>query len=160
MDKTSGPPRLMIAPSIKPLILEHLSGYGGVESPYHHMLLEDSQDGELFLNYLQAVLGNFPDFLDYSPIGAHRDHVSEYLREYESHENIRQKYEWVATYHNYACTEVAERYTVPDPEWADPEHFDVAYAAKGLLEFLVSIDYRPPPRPFDVERLRQRVSAG
>ena len=61
-----------------------------------------AQDGELFLNYLQAVLGNFPDFLDYSPISAHRDRVSEYLREYESNENIRQKYEWVATYHNYA----------------------------------------------------------
>ncbi len=59
LDKTGGPPRLMIAPSVKPLILDHLSGYGGVESPYHHILLEDSRDGELFLNYLQAVLGAF-----------------------------------------------------------------------------------------------------
>ena len=161
LDKTSGPPRLIVAPSVKPLILDHLSGYRGVESPYHHILLEDSRDGELFLNYLQAVLGSFPYFfIDYSPIAAHRDHVIEYLREYESNENIRKKYEWVATYHNYACTDVAERYTVPDPEWADPEHFDVAYAAKGLLGFLISIDYRPPLRPFDVERLRQRVSAG
>ena len=38
------------------------------------------RDGELFLNYLQAVLGSFPDFfIDYSPIAAHRDHVSESL---------------------------------------------------------------------------------
>ncbi len=170
LDKSGGPPRLVIAPSVEPMILDHLSAYGDGDSLYHHTLLEDPRDPEegcLFLNYLQAVLGNFPDFLTgYEPLAAHRDRVSESLREHESKQYIRRKYEWVAAYHNYALEKVAGRYSgrysVIDPEQADGEEFAAVAAAKGLLNYLVPVEMLvedlDAPLPFDVERLRRRVS--
>ena len=166
LDKSGGPPRLVVAPSVEPMILEYLAAYGG-DSPYHDALLEDPEDGRLFLDYLQAVLGSFPDFLaSYEPLIAHRDHVSESLREHESNQYIRRKYEWVANYHNYALGEVAgrysDRYFVVDPEEADGEEFAEVAAAKGLLSCLVPVDLFNEgfnaPLQFDVERLRRRVS--
>ncbi len=163
LDKSGTPPRLVVAPSVEPMILDHLRAYGGVDSPYHHTLLEDPEDGSLFLDYLQAVLGNFPDFLTgYEPLAAHRRHVSESLREHESNQYIRRKYEWVANYHNYALEEVAARYSVIDPEQADEYDFAVVAAAKGLLDYRVPVEMLnedfSAPLPFDVERLRQRIS--
>ena len=164
LDKSGGPPRLVVAPSIEPMVLRHLSAYGSVDSPYHQTLLEDPEDGVLFLDYLQAVLGNFPDFLTgYEPLIAHRGHVSECLREHESNQYIRRKYEWVATYHNSALEEVAGRYSVLDPEQADGYEIAVVAAAKGLLDYRVPVELLiegfDAPLPFDEDRLRQRVSA-
>ena len=36
--------------------------------------------------------------------------VSSALKEYESNPPVRQKYEWGATYHNYVCREITDRY--------------------------------------------------
>lgn len=157
LDKSGGPPRLVIAPSVEPLILEHLAYYGDGDAPHHVSLLEDPCDGQLFLNYLEAVLGHFPDFYDYAPIATHRDQVSECLRRYESDERIRQKYEWVAGYHNYACTELAEKHPVPTTEWADPEYATAAMWAQGLPNYIVPIEGQASPLPLDAKRLRQRL---
>ena len=159
LDKSGGPPRLIIAPSLEPRILEYLSYYSDGDSPHHVWLLEDPCDGKLFLNYLDAVLGDFPDFCDYAPIATHRDQVSEFLCRYESDERIRQKYEWVAGYHNYTCTELAERHPVPTTEWADPEYATAAMWAQGLPNYIVPVESQPSPLPLDAERLRQRLAA-
>ena len=159
LDKSGGPPRLVIAPSVEPLILEHLAYYGDGDAPHHVSLLEDPCDGQLFLNYLEAVLGHFPDFYDYAPIATHRDQVSECLRRYESDERIRQKYEWVAGYHNYSCTELAERHPVPTTEWADPEYATAAMWAQGLPNYIIPIEGQASPLPLDAKRLRQRLDA-
>ena len=160
LDKSGGPPRLVIAPSVEPLILEHLSYYGDSDAPYHVSLLEDPRDGKLFLNYLEAVLGHFPDFYDSAPIATHRDQVSECLHRYESDERIRQKYEWVAGYHNYACTDLAERHPVPTTACADPEYVEAAMWAQGLPSYIVSVEGQASPLPLDAGRLRQRLYAG
>ena len=160
LDKSGGPPRLVIAPSVEPLILDHLSYYAEGDAPHHALLLEDPSDGRLFLNYLVGILGHFPDFYEYSPIAAHRDQVSECLRLYESNEQIRRKYEWVATFHNYVCAEFANRHPVPTNEWADPEYATAATWAQGLLDYMVPVEGLPPPLPLDAKRLRQRLPAG
>ena len=168
LDKSGGSPRLVVDRSVEPMMLEHLGAYGGGDSPYHHTLLEDPEDGYLFLDYLQAVLGDFPDFCTgYEPLADHRHRVSESLREHEYNQYIRRKYEWVATYHDYALEKVAGRYSgwysVLDPEHADGEEFATVAAASGLLDYRVPVELIiegvDAPLPFDVERLRRRVKA-
>ena len=109
---------MVMAPSVESLILKHLSWYSDGDAPHHESILHDPRDGRLFLNYLHWVLGNFPDFLHYETLDAHRKQLTANLREYESEQSVWEKYEWIATYHNYACTELADRYRVPDPERA------------------------------------------
>lgn len=169
LDKSGGPPRLVVAPSVEPMILDHLSAYGGGDNPYHHILLEDPgspEDGCLFLNYLQAVLGNFPDFLTgYEPLAAHRDRIVDCLGEHRCKQYVRRKYEWVASYHNYALQAVAGRYSgrysVLDPEQVDAYEYAVIAAANGLSKYRVPEEMLTEnlgaPLPFDAERLRQRV---
>ena len=41
LDKSGGPPRLVIASSVEPLISRHLSWYYGVKAPHHNVLHED-----------------------------------------------------------------------------------------------------------------------
>ena len=148
-----------MAPSVESLILKHLSWYSDGDAPHHESILHDPRDGRLFLNYLHWVLGNFPDFLHYETLDAHRKQLTANLREYESEQSVWEKYEWIATYHNYACTELADRYRVPDPERADLYHVDVALWAQKLRDYLVPIQGPLAPRRFDVQRLRQRLPA-
>ena len=146
LNESGKPPRLVIGSSTERLIAEHLSWYGGGWAPHHDQLLEDSCDGQLFVNYLKVAYENFPDGpIDYPFLAAHGKRVHRNLRAYEPDTRERQKYEWIATYHNYVCQTLAEQIG----------------EARPALDHLVSIenlDPQQPPRPLDAQRLRQRVT--
>ena len=157
-DKSGEAPRLIIAPSVERLISEHLSWYGAGWAPHHDQLLEDPQDDRLFVNYLEAALWHFPDGpINYELLEAHSENVRIGLREHEYDTRVRQKYEWVAGYHNYVCAAFADQYTVRDFDNADCERLAYGAEAEHVLEYLVPFEGQPPPLPIDEQRLRQRL---
>ena len=167
LDKSGGPPRLVIGSSVEPLISQHLSWYGGGRAPHHEELLEDPQDERLFVNYLEVAFEHFPDGpIDWQLLSSHSENVCRGLREHESNVSVRQKYEWTATYHNYVCRTFASRYPVQGYEGADPEEMAASAEGQSALEHLVAFDGLPferlpleeVPRPLDVQRLQQRLA--
>ena len=77
LDKSGGPPRLVIGPSVEPLIANHLSSYGdGGRAPHHRELLEDPRDERLFVNYHEVAFEHFPDGpINYQLLVAHSKNV-------------------------------------------------------------------------------------
>ena len=159
LDQSGGPPRLTIAPSVEPLIAQHLSYYGdSTWAPHHRQLLEDPVDGRLFVDYLGSELDLFPDYPIHGKIlPAHRDSVLNGLRHHKSDHNVRSKYVWLARYHNYTCRSFAERWDIQAPEAADDEQLAYSADAQRALDFLVPFETGQCPRPLDANRLRSRL---
>lgn len=154
LDKSGSGPRLVIAPSAECQIARQLASYRFIsDAPHWDSLLIDPSDGRLFVNYLEAVFGYFPDDgIDYQLLTALRDRVTTALQEHESNPSVRRKYEWVATYHNYVCGDIAERYNVQGNQEVDPELLDHSEEAQYALNYLVPFDgLLPPPQRLDAE---------
>ena len=160
LDQSNRPSRLTIAPSVEPLIAQHLSYYG--DSTWHlttsSSLKIRSMNG-LFLDYLGSNLG---DFLECPTIHSeilptHGEIVLNGLRDHESDRRVRSKYEWLAGYHNYICRSFAEHWEIQGPEAADDELEAYSVEAQRALEFLVPFEARQCPRPLDAVRLRDRL---
>lgn len=161
LDKSGGSPRLVIAPSVESLILEHLPWYGGDSAPHYEILLEDPSDGHLFVNYLDVAFWYFPEGTIYHELlEAHSKNVRTGLREHESNASVREKYEWVASYHNYVCSTFVARHSVQNFKEADDERMAYGEEAQQVLKYLVPFEKQPSPRPLDKQRLQQRVSGG
>ena len=163
LDKAGGPPRLVIGPSLEPLIAKQLSAYGnGGWAPHYGEMLEDPHDERLFVNYLGAAFDFFPDGpIDYPLLKAHRRQVRKGLREHKSNPHVRAKYEWVATYHDYVCHTFANQHLVFGGEEVDPEWAAAAEEAQNTLEYLLPFEAEPtaqPLRRLDAQRLRSRLS--
>ena len=163
LDRSGTPPRLVIAPSVEELILEHLSAYGRGWSPYHEDLLEDPKDKRLFINYFQKVFADFPDGpINYDLLKSHSEIVGSSLRKYASDEKVRPKYEWIATYHNYVCQTFADHYLLRKGEEADPEAMARSEEAQRARDHLVPFSAPSEgqlPLRLDEERLRHRRAA-
>lgn len=171
LDKEGGAPRLVIGPSVEPLLLKHFSWYyAPTSSPHDGLLLNDPDDGRLFVDYLYAAFQHFPDGpIDHELLEAHSDKVRSGLLEYASNTYIRDKYEWMATYHNYVCCTFASRYPVryyseEDLYYAgeDPEAGAIAEEAQTALEYLIPSEEiqveHSPPRPLDSKWLQDRLA--
>ena len=159
LDQSGGSPRLVIAPSVEPLIAKQISSYGdGGWAPHYEELLEDPRDERLFVNYLGTEFEYFPECpIHWELLPAHRDSVLNGLRDHKSDPHVRSKYEWLANYHDYVCRTFAERFDVQALEGADPEQQSYGEEAQRALEFLVHFEAVQPPRPLDAERLRRRL---
>lgn len=160
LDESSGAPRLVIASSVEPLILSHLSSYSYFDrAPHYYHLLEDPKDGRLFVNYLEVAFEYFPDDqINHQLLAEHKKMVCSRLREYESDPRIRQKYEWIATYHNYVCKTFADQYQFQGYEEADLERMTYCCEAQSVLEHFVDFEANAEvqaPRPINVQRLQQ-----
>ena len=163
LDKSGEPPRLVIGQSVERLISRHLSWYSDGWSPHHAILLEDPRDGRLFIDYLGVAFEYFPDGpINIQLLKAHKEILCERLGEFEPDTSVYAKYAWVAVYHNYACRRFADRFEDPGGEEDDPERIANADKARRSLYYLVPDEALPsdqPPRPLDVNRLRQRLKS-
>lgn len=163
LDKSGGPPRLVIASSAEKLLLKQLKSYGdSSEAPHYDHLLEDPRDERLFVNYLHAAFQYFRVVgIDFKFLAAHRENVHRGLRRYKADSHIRAKYEWLATYHNYVCRTFTEQFAIRDDEEDDPNRIAICEEAQRALAYLVDETFpsHPPPRPLDAQRLRQRLTA-
>jgi hypothetical protein len=110
-------PRIVLHPSARVAVEEHLTYYYSVaNAPHDHALLQD-EDGALFVNYLDALWQDKSGEPDLATLGRHRDVVIERLERFRSSPRIWSKYAWVARYHNYFCYEIEadEEYSI-DPD--------------------------------------------
>lgn len=72
------------------------------DSPYYRDILQD-EDGQLFLNYLDACYQTTGEPPEVGWVEEHRDAVQVSLRKFRKNPHVRAKYEWVARYHNFWC---------------------------------------------------------
>ncbi len=159
LDKSGGSPRLVIAPSVESLILEHVRWYGAESAPHYEVLLEDPSDGQLFVNYLDAAFWYLPEGPIYHELlEAHSKNVRAGLREHDSNASVLEKYEWVAGYHNYVCSTFVARHSAQNFEEDNDERMAFGEEAQQVLKYLVPCDKQLSPRPLDAQRLQQRVS--
>ena len=161
LDHSGGPPRLTIAPSVEPLIAQHLSYYGDFTwAPHYQQILEDPVDERLFVDYLGSELDLFPHYPIHAELlPAHRECVLKGLRDHKSDQSVWSKYMWLASYHNYSCRSFAERWDIQAPEAADDEQLAYSADAQHALDFLVPFETGQCPRPLDAHRLRSRLRA-
>lgn len=103
-NETARDPRIVIGDLVSEAIDEHISYYGKPESaPQVRDFLRD-RDGQIFINYLEAVLiaehecGPY-----YGKLKDHRDVVSRQLEKHENNPPVWSKYFWVGSYHNWFC---------------------------------------------------------
>ena len=162
LDQSGGQAKLVLGPSVEPLILKYLSWYGySDQTPHHNYLLEDPKDGHLFVNYLASAFQFFPEGpIDVKLLAEHGKTVLKGLEENESDMSVRSKFEWIATYHNFVCQAFAEQYTVDGDEWTDPEFAAQCEEAQRALDFIVHVESATAvqtPRPLDAQRLQQRL---
>ena len=162
-DRKGEPPRLVIGPSVKRMILKHLSSYGYRWSPYHDGLLEDRRDGRLFVNYLEVAFEAFRGepfsySIDYEILETHQEKVRSCLRKYESNDKVLQKYIWIASYHDYVCRMFAEEYSSYGN--GDPDSEGIKLEAQRVLDYLVLEDEPVEQlfRTLDAQRLKRRLS--
>jgi len=99
-------PKIVLSNSATAAVKKHVGHYASVEyAPQYRDLYGDS-DGQCFLNYLETILiaeneegaGPF-----YDQLLLHKEKVEERLSEFRSNPRVRNKYVWVAGYHNYFC---------------------------------------------------------
>jgi hypothetical protein len=107
-------PRVVLAPSAVTHVQEHLGYYSDPsDSPQNRDLIRDA-DGQVFLNYLDAILIVEEDHGPFiEPLLDHKREVERCLREFLGQPPIWSKYYWSATYHNYFCSR---------REWFTDEH--------------------------------------
>ena len=155
LDKSGMPPRLVIGKSLEKPISKHLSWYAPGVAPHYTYLLKDSNDGQLFLNYLYAAFEHFPDGpIDDQSLIVHKTRIYEGLQEYQSDAGILEKYKWLASYHNYVCQTFADEYAISGYD-ADPEQIAISIDAQRVLDYLIPVEPHlvvEPPRPLDIER--------
>jgi hypothetical protein len=102
--KIARDPRIVLAESVIEPLKTHIAYYNRPQSaPQTRALLRDA-DGQLFLNYLEAVLYAADDVGPaYGAFLEHKAAVESKLSQTKSRPAIWSKYAWVAGYHNYFC---------------------------------------------------------
>jgi hypothetical protein len=150
-DKHGGPPRLVIAKSALEKLREHFAFYGFQQhAPQYAYVLEDPEDGQVFLNYLYPAFRFFWEAgVDLDLIASHKQAVEKALAS-AADPTVREKYEWVGRYHNFVCRDFANSHPVPSDPYADPERAAACEQAQGLLSLLIDIPPRRDPKHLDL----------
>ena len=124
LEKRAVFPRIVLGESVLKLIPP--------DSHAAQMVVRDS-DGASFLHYLES----FPAMM-----ATHREFVETGLRGFASRPRERQKYEWLAQYHNYFAREIGQ-----------PEHV-IEVDREGAFSFRAGTRL---PTPFEALRLGSRA---
>ncbi|HXA18112.1 MAG TPA: hypothetical protein VN380_14025 [Thermoanaerobaculia bacterium] len=96
-------PRIVLAASARELVAASILSRDHAEcSPYYHDVIQEN-DGEWFLNYLEACFHNYTEPPEFAWIKAHRDEIIRCIARHQSDPKIFPKYEWAARYHNFWC---------------------------------------------------------
>jgi hypothetical protein len=97
-------PRIVLASSARELVAASiLSRSHAKGSPYYHGVIQDEEDGELFLNYLDACFHDYTEPPEFTWITAHRAAILRRIALHQHDQEILRKYEWSARYHNFWC---------------------------------------------------------
>lgn len=156
---TGSPPRLVVSDGVKELIARYEPWYGNHGPPALDFLLEDPNDGKLFLHYLDQAFIAWPDGgIGFDVFTRHRDRVTENLLKYRHNDHVRTKYEWTANYHNFVCEDFARGHPISFSEYADEEAQAANAQAQELHDYLLS--FRPTRELHSPRRVSPRALIG
>ena len=161
LDQSGSAPRLVVGPPLELWILAQIETYADGVAPHYDYLLEDMNDQVLFINYLAIAYEVFPDEpIDLQFLETHKNTVLSGLRENEFNQSVREKYEWLARYHNFVCRDFAGRYAELSGVAMDEEGLAIIAEAQQVLEYVVPLEDEQEEQQFrllDMEWLLQRV---
>ena len=97
-------PRVSLAASARNFVLNRLGPRLSIsKSPYFADLVEDSEDGQLFLNYLEACFQTSGEPPEFSWIEKHHESIRVAIDRFTTDSRIGPKYTCLAQYHNFWC---------------------------------------------------------
>lgn len=137
MEKSGGPPRIVLAPSVMGLVKRHLRFYAGYieDTPHYSSLLIDN-DGLVFLDYLAVAFSIFPEGpIWFDLLADHKDVIEKNLKETLMLPRVHEKYRWMAGYHNYVCSRFVEgsKNIVTDDEDFDRDIYEESLKVSDFL---------------------------
>lgn len=98
--KTAKYPRIVFSDSMKKIIHAHLTYYAkDYSSPQEIHILKDEND-LYFINYLAIIL--MDDFINLDALLKHKEIIEKKIFLHKN-DSIREKYDWLAFYHNFFC---------------------------------------------------------
>ncbi len=93
-------PRIAFSNEMKSIIHSHMKFYAeDYESPQEMHVLKDEND-VYFINYLAISL--LDGYINYDVISKHKEIILQQLSLHKD-DSYREKYDWLAFYHNYFC---------------------------------------------------------
>lgn len=111
-DKNGGAPKISLAESVKKLISSDLEA-GTLTPALKDFLLQDNNDNSIFINYLHLALSRFPGAApSLADIKDHKETIIKGLNE-NPETNVRSKFEWAASYHNFVIDNYLETHPMP-----------------------------------------------
>jgi hypothetical protein len=147
IDESGKPPIIFLSSSVKDLVIKHIDFYSSPESsPQYNDLLQDEY-GRYFINYLKVVFDVFPEggvFFDL--LSKHKKIIEYNIEIYKFNDHIRQKYIWLAGYHNFTCDEFANDYPVINNPDQSPEYAFASETAQQVLNYKVKYIGPSPSR--------------
>jgi hypothetical protein len=139
----SGPPRIVLTPSIVELVKIHIKFYGDVRQSPHFCNLFMDTDGFLFLDYLSNAFGAFPDGpIFFDNLRSHQQNINDGLLKYRGDVKVLKKFQWLAGYHNFVLKHFMDENPLP----YEPDEEDYARAAHvdEVAKFAVDHDEEFP----------------
>jgi hypothetical protein len=98
----SNTPRILLTESAMDFVRSRVGPMPTAHSPYLRMVLRD-EDGEPFINYLEASCPTSGEGPILDLIEEHRDAIVRAVKRFGNDPRIGPKYDWVARYHNFWC---------------------------------------------------------
>lgn len=96
-------PRIILTESATSAVKKHLAYYSrSDQAPQYSDLYQDS-DGKWFVNYLETILAAGDECPFFDELEIHKNNIARRLEEFCSEPKIRDKYLWVANYHDFFC---------------------------------------------------------
>ncbi|MEI7639233.1 MAG: hypothetical protein WCJ37_18115 [Syntrophus sp. (in: bacteria)] len=149
-EKSGGPPRIVLGPSISKRVKTHIDFYSGHirHTPHFGYLFMDT-DGELFIDYLSRAFMAYPGPIFFDILESHRKLIYKNLKEYSLEEDTLKKYKWLAGYHNFVCNHFVSENPMPwEPDEEDYANF---VEVQKVTNFLIdSQEEFPQPTHLEV----------
>jgi len=105
LEVESSYPRIILSKDLVELIKIHFNYYPSKkESPHYSVLLKDEK-GNYFVNYMIGFI-NDDDYVPMvykSELEKHKDIIITKIYKYHDNQRVKDKYLWLAEYHNYFC---------------------------------------------------------
>lgn len=98
-------PRIILSKEVEEVVNIHLKYYASKEIAPHYSLLLKDEKGNYFINYMIGFINDY----DYVPmvfeteLEKHRDIIINKIAKYHDKQEVLEKYQWLADYHNYFC---------------------------------------------------------
>ena len=138
MDKKGNPPRIVLSSELGEIVKTQFGFYNNSYSaPQYQELLIDV-DGKIFINYLNEAFRVFPEGgIFFEVLQKHKSNIEKNLGRFSDCTDIRNKYEWIARYHNFICNEIAYLYPPSSNPDQDIEYAFASEEAQKTLDFIL-----------------------